>query len=165
MRGRAAAPKGTNSCRIQVTFVCLSFRPSIRPSPQVLSGLKSAPSSLKSALSGLKSALSGLESERADFRPERADSRPERKGVKSERADFRPERAYSRPERADFRPERAWGEDKRINERKSPLIYRTLSPSGPLPKNRMKWHDGRKIIILFQADYRASWDVSVLLLS
>ena len=40
MRGsRAAAPKGTKSCRIQGTFV----RPFIRPSvPQVLSGLKSA---------------------------------------------------------------------------------------------------------------------------
>ena len=66
---------------------------------------------------------------REDFRPERADSRPER-------ADFR-------PERSDFRPERAWGvtnewmneqTNKRMNEQKSPVFYRTSSPSGPLPK-------------------------------
>ena len=65
MRGRAAAPKGMKSCRIQGTFV----HSSVRPSPQALSGLKSALSGLESALSGLKSVLTGLESEEADFRP------------------------------------------------------------------------------------------------
>ena len=52
-----------------------------------------------------------------------------------ERADFRPEKADFRPERADFRPERAWGgrTDGRTNEQKSPVFYRTSSPSGPLP--------------------------------
>ena len=85
--------------------------------------------------------------ERADFRSERADSRPERADFRPERADFRPERADSRPERADFRPERAdfspgraWAAgrtdgrtDERTNE-SPPVFYRTLSPSGPLPK-------------------------------
>ena len=107
MRGRAAAPKGTKSCKTQGDFylsVCLSVCP-----PQALSGLKSALSGLKSALSGLKSALSGLDSEGADFRPERANFRPERADSRPERTDFRPERADFRPERADFRPERAWG--------------------------------------------------------
>ena len=88
-------------------FVC----PFVRP-PQALSGLKSA-------LSGLKSALSGLASEREDFKPDRADSKPERTG---------------------FRPERAWGGqtegrmDGRTDKQKSPVFYRTSSPSGPLPK-------------------------------
>ena len=39
---------------------------------------------------------------------------------------------------ADFRPERAWG-DKRMNKRMNespPVFYRTLSPSGPLPKSQ-----------------------------
>ena len=76
MRGsRAAAPKGTKSCRR--SFVYLSVCPFVRP-PQALLGLKSALSGLKSTLSGLKSALPGLESERADLRPERADFRLER---------------------------------------------------------------------------------------
>merc|ERR1712074_280124 len=81
MRGRAAAPKGTKSCRTQGTFVCSFVCPSVRPSV--------------------------LESARADFRPERADSRPERIGFRSERANFRPKRADLRPARADFRPEKS----------------------------------------------------------
>ena len=99
----------------QCLFVCLSR--------QALSGLKSA-------LSGLKSALLGLESERADFRPERAD--------------FRPKRVDYRPERADFGPERAWEDEQmngqmddwtnRMTNKSPPVFYRTLSPSGPLPK-------------------------------
>ena len=65
--------------------------------------------------------------ESADFRPERADSRPEN--------------AYFRSERVDFRPERAWRRThERTHERTNespPVFYRTLSPSGPLPKNEM----------------------------
>ena len=69
MGGRAAVPKGTQSCRTQGTFIHsfvrsfirLFVRPFVCP-PQALSGLKSALSGLKSAFSGLKSALSGLES-------------------------------------------------------------------------------------------------------
>ena len=57
MRGRAAAPKGTKSCRIQGTFVNPSVRPSVRP-----------PGPLRPEICP----------ERADFRPERADFRPER---------------------------------------------------------------------------------------
>ena len=74
------------------------------------------------------------------LRPERADFRPER-------ADFRPERADFRPERADFRPERAWGDERtneRTNKRKSPVFYRTSSPSGPLPKNRRRKGERKK---------------------
>ena len=59
-----------------------------------------------------------------------------KKVVSIERANFRPERADFKPERADFRPERAWElaqMDKRTNKRKSPVFYRTSSPSGPLP--------------------------------
>ena len=106
----------------------------------------------------LKPGRTGFRPEKADFRPERADSRPERADSRPERADFRPERAGSRPERADirperadfrpertdFRPERVWGggrtdgrTDRRTNEQKSPVFYRTSSPSGPLPKNRI----------------------------
>ena len=47
------------------------------------------------------------------------------------KADFRPERVDFRPERADFRPEKDWGTNEWTN--KSPLFYRTLSPSGQLP--------------------------------
>ena len=50
-----------------------------------------------------------------------------------------PERADFRPKRADFRPERAWG-DKRTNgmtNESPPVFYRTLSPSGPLPKRQI----------------------------
>ena len=106
MRGRAAAPKGTKSCRTQGTFVCSFVRPSVHPPPQVLSGLKSALSGLKSALPGLKSSLSGLASERADFRPRKADFWPERTGFRAERANLRPVRSDTRRVRADFRPER-----------------------------------------------------------
>ena len=63
----------------------------------------------------------------------RADSKPEG-------AYFRPERVDFWPERADFRPERAWRGDKRIDEwtnKSPPVLYRTLSPSGPLPKNEL----------------------------
>ena len=67
-----------------------------------------------------------------------ADSRPET-------ADFRPEKADFRPERADFRPERAWGDgqtnkqtNQQTNKRKSPVFYRTSSPSGPLPKKNIR---------------------------
>ena len=38
---------------------------------------------------------------------------------------------------ADFRPERAWGDgrmDKQTHKKKAPVFYRSLSPSGPLPK-------------------------------
>ena len=75
------------------------------------------------------SSPSGPLPKRANFRPDRADSRPER-------ADFRPEKADFRPERADFRPDRAWGgrTNGQTNKRKSPVFYRTSSPSGPLPK-------------------------------
>ena len=82
--------------------------------------------------------------ERAYFRPERANSSPEKTGFGPERVNFRPERVDSRPEkadfrseRADFRPERAWGgrTDGQTNKRKSPVFYRTSSPSGPLPKS------------------------------
>ena len=78
---------------------------------------------------GPREKVSGLEGQ---IWSERADSR-------SERADFRPERAGSRPERANFRPERVGGGGQtngRTNKRKSPVFYRTASPSGSLPK---KW--------------------------
>ena len=130
MRGRAAAPKGTKSCKTQGDFylsVCLSVCP-----PQALSGLKSALSGLKSALLGLKSALSGLDSEGADFRPERANFRPERADSRPERADFRPERADFRPERTDFRPERALGGhmDGRTDEQKCLCVLQDFVPFG-----------------------------------
>ena len=48
-----------------------------------------------------------------------------------------------RGSRADFRPERAWGDgrinkqmDRQMNE-SPPVFYRTLSPSGPLPKRQV----------------------------
>ena len=117
-----ATPRETKSCRTRDfgSVVCL-FGP-----PQALSGLKSAPSGLYSAFSVLKSAFS--------------DSRPER-------ADFGPERADFRPERADFGPYRAWGPggvwtngrtDGRTNKQKSPVFYRTSSPSSRCPK-RTNW--------------------------
>ena len=137
---RVAAPKGTFQCPVEHrgTYVCPSVHPSISPSiclPQALSGLKSA-------LSGLKSTLSAL---RADTRPERADSRLERADFRPKRVDFRPGRADFRPIKADFVRKRTRGDgltdgqtDGRMNgqldEQKSPCIYRTLSPLGPLPK-------------------------------
>ena len=53
--------------------------------------------------------------------------------------DLRPERSNLRPERTDLRPERPeeGGTNKRTNE-SPPVFYRTLSPSGPLPKNAIK---------------------------
>ena len=76
--------------------------------------------------------------ERTGFRPERTNFRPERADSRPERADFRPEKADFRPERADFRPERVWGRrtNERTDEQKSPVFYRTLSPSGLLPKRQ-----------------------------
>ena len=98
MVSRAAAPKGTMSCRTQgdfCLFVRVCVRACVRACPQALSGLKSALSGFKSVLSGLKSAFQRLKSTLS--------------GLKSERADLRPERVNFSPERADFRPERAWG--------------------------------------------------------
>ena len=71
MRGRAAAPKGTKSCRTQGTFVCSFVSPSIRP---------------------LRGQILGLGGPGGDERT-----------------------------------------DGRTNEQKSPVFYRTSSPSGPLP--------------------------------
>ena len=97
--------------------------------------------------------------ERAGFRPERANFRPERADSRPERADFRPERADFRPERAYFRPERAWGG--RTNEQKPPVFYRTLSPSGPLPKKKTHYHiDGEGQIDVELDDRRAKWKVT-----
>ena len=70
------------------------------------------------------------------LRPERADLKPKRTLFWPGRIYFSSERAYFKPERADFRPERAWElaqMDKRTNKRKSPVFYRTSSPSGLLP--------------------------------
>ena len=99
--------------------------------------------------------------ERADFRSEGADSRPERADFRPERVDFRPERADFRPLRADFRPMRAWGDerterrkDRRTNE-SPPVSYRTLSFSGPLPKNTFcpAWLNTLKIKNLGKMDF------------
>ena len=67
-----------------------------------------------------------------DFTPDRADFRSEGADFRSERADFWSERADFRPKRADFRLERAWGG---LTNGRTPVFYRTSSPSGPLPKN------------------------------
>ena len=66
--------------------------------------------------------------------------------LRPEGADFKPEWVDFKPERADLRPEKAWG-DKRINEqfnkgmnqqinKNPPMIYRTSSSLGPLPKKK-----------------------------
>ena len=70
------------------------------------------------------------------MRPERLDLRPERLDLRPERSVLRPERSDLRPKRSDLRPEGpAEGQtDKRTNKQKSPVFYRTSSPSGPLPK-------------------------------
>ena len=70
--------------------------------------------------------------------------RPERLGLRPERLDLRPERLDLRPERPDLRsqcpdlrpegPDEGGGTNEQTNERKSPVFYRTSSPSGPLPK-------------------------------
>ena len=110
----------------------MSFCLSVCPSPQALSGLKSA-------ISGLKSAVSGLKSERADFRPERADFRPKRTGSRPERADFRPERTGFRSDRADFRPERAWGDGQTDKQRDiSPPPSPKSSLEAQIPALRLK---------------------------
>ena len=61
-------------------------------------------------------------------------SRPERLDLRPERPDLRSQRPNLRPEGPD-----EGGTNKRTNEqtneRKSPVFYRTSSPSGPLPKN------------------------------
>ena len=76
-------------------------------------------------------------------KPERADFSSERVHHRLRRADFRLERVDFRPERADFRLERAWGgrtngrtngRTKKWTNESPPVFYRTLSPSGPLPK-------------------------------
>ena len=82
------------------------------------------------------------------MRPERPGLRPERLDLKPERLNLRPERPDLRFQRPDLRPERpdegARGvTNKRTNERKSPVFYRTSSPSGPLPKKDCK--DGYSI--------------------
>ena len=108
--------RGRSPVEHRGTFLCHSVCPSVRRSPQPLSGPKSALSGLKFTLSGLKSALSALESMRADFRPERTDFRSERADFRPERADSRPERADFRPVRVNFRPKRAWGTNRKTNE-------------------------------------------------
>ena len=60
---QGSGPEGDEVLQSRGTFV-----PSIRQSPQALSGLKSTISGLKSVLSGLKSALSGLESALLDLK-------------------------------------------------------------------------------------------------
>ena len=111
---------------------CLFFRLSVCPL-QALSGLKSALPGLKSAFLGLKSALSGLESSLSGLKFALSGLKPILSGLESALS----EKAAFRPERSDFRPERAWGADgrtdRRKNELKSPVFYRTLSPLGPLP--------------------------------
>ena len=62
-----------------------------------------------------------------------------RSDLKPERLDLRPERPNLRPERPDLRSEGpdGGGTNKRTNKRTNespPVFYRTLSPSGPLPK-------------------------------
>ena len=116
MRGsRAAAPKGTKSCRTQGDFRSSCLKKWIR------------------CYRGLTEGLQGpkLRSKTADVRPQNANWKLERADFRSERADFRPERAW-RGGRTDGRM------DGRMNERKSPVFYRTSSPSGPLPKKRKK---------------------------
>ena len=74
------------------------------------------------------------------MKPERLDLRPERLDLRPERLDLRPERPDLRSQCPDLRPEGPdeGGTNKRTNgqtnERKSPVFYRTSSPSGPLPK-------------------------------
>ena len=77
------------------------------------------------------------------MKPERLDLRPERLDLRPERLDLRPERPDLRSQCPDLRPEgHDEGGDKQTNERmngqtnerKSPVFYRTSSPSGPLPK-------------------------------
>ena len=88
----------------------------------------------------------GLRPERPRLRPERPDVRPGRLDLRPERLDLRPERLDLRPERPDLRPEGSdeEGTNKRMNERTDrrtnespPMFYRTSSPWGPLPKNRV----------------------------
>ena len=69
MVSRAAAPKGTKSCRTQGdfrsfvrSFVRTCVRPPLSGLILALSGSKLAPSGLKSALPDLTYALSGLKS-------------------------------------------------------------------------------------------------------
>ena len=83
--------------------------------------------------------LADLKPVREDIMPKRANYGSERADFRLERADFRLERADFKYERADFRPERAWGgrTNGRTNEQTNkspPVFYRTLSPSGPLPR-------------------------------
>ena len=80
MTGRAAAPKGTKSCRIQgesVRLVHPYIRPSVRPSPprppesgpglsEAGPGLSEASPDLLEADSGLSEAAPGLSDERSD---------------------------------------------------------------------------------------------------
>ena len=92
--------------------------------------------------------MAELRPERPNFRHERPVLRPERPDLWHERPDLRPERPERqnlRPERPDLKPE---GRDeggmnkKRTNKwtnKSPPLLYRTLSPSGPLPKKSLSF--------------------------
>ena len=100
---------------------------------------------LKPATADKRPEVTDSKPKKPDFRPARAYLRSRRIDNKSERADFRHGRKNFRSERADFRSERAWGErmdgrmDGMTNE-SPPVFYRTLSPSGPLPKN-IRWSE------------------------
>ena len=134
MRGsRAAAPKGTKSCRTQGDF-CLSSRLSVHPCVP--------PGPLRPVICPLRPEIYPLRPERADFRPERAwggqmneptDEQTDKQKSPCVLQDFVPFGAAA--QKADFGPERAWGRrmDKQTN-RSHPVFYRTSSPSGPLPK-------------------------------
>ena len=79
-----------------------------------------------------------------DLRPERLDLRPEKLDLRPERLDLRPERSDLRPERSDLRPEGPnEGGNGKTHKRKSPVFYRTSSPSGPLPKKREQVAQGQ----------------------
>ena len=77
--------------------------------------------------------------ERLELRPERLDLRPKRLDLRPDRPGFRPERPDLRSQRPELRPEgldEGGRTDERTNE-SPPVFYRTSSPSGPLPKNKM----------------------------
>ena len=86
----------------------------------------------------------GLRPENLNLKPEKPNLRPERPGLRPEKLDLRPERPNLRSQRPDLRPEGPdGGRNKQINEQTNkrknkspPVFYRTLSPSGPLPKKR-----------------------------
>ena len=110
MRGRAAASKGTKSCR----------------TPQTLSGLKSVLSDLNSALSGLKSALSALESALSGLKSALSCLKFTLLGLKSALSDLESALSGLKSGWTDGRT------DGMTNE-SPPVFYRTSSPLGPLP--------------------------------